>query len=142
MAQEIQQTGERLSDTPSPMNVSMKKLMTDPRITMHLLPVPNSLARASSSTTATPPPKPDVAPKGRGKVRKDGKQSTRAKMMCPAELKEYKQVDDKGRPICWAFNLKGGCKETVTDGRCKKGSHICIKCKRTNHGLSTCRATS
>ena len=142
MAQEIQQSGERLSDTPSPMNVSMQKLMTDPRITMHLLPVPNSLARASASTTATPPPKSDVAPKGRGKVRKDGKQSARAKSMCPAELKEYKQVDDKGRPICWAFNLKGGCKETVTDGRCKKGSHICIKCKRTNHGLSTCRVNS
>ena len=51
MAQEIQQSGERLSDTPSQFSGS-----------------------CIASTTATPPPKSDVAPKGRGKVRKDGKQ--------------------------------------------------------------------
>ena len=82
--------------------------MTDPRITMHLLPVPSSLVRASPSTPTPIAPKPDFVPKGRGNVRKDGKQSAKAKAMCPAELKDYKQVDDKGRPICWAFNLKRG----------------------------------
>lgn len=54
------------------------------------------------------------APQGRGKVRRDGKQSNKAKALCPAELKKYKQQDDQGRPICWAYNLKGGCKETVS----------------------------
>ena len=144
MAQDLQQTNERLSDTPSPMNVAMPQLMTDPRITMHLLPVPSHSAKhnSSASTTNTPRPDSSVGPKGRGKVRKDGKQSAKAKAMCPTELKDYKQIDDKGRPICWAFNLKGGCKETTTDGRCKKGAHICIKCKRANHGLATCRVNS
>lgn len=41
MAQELQQSGDRLTDTPSPMNTAMPRLMTDPRITMHLLPLPS-----------------------------------------------------------------------------------------------------
>ena len=144
MAHDLQHTGDRLSDTPSPMNQAMPRLMTDPRITMHLLPLPTHAARASSSTTTPAPPKKEnpATPKGRGKVRRDGKQSNKARALCPAELKDYKQQDDQGRPICWAYNLKGGCKEPVTDGRCKKGAHICIKCKRSNHGLATCRVNS
>ena len=144
MAQDLQQTGERLSETPSPMNVAMPRLMTDPRITMHLLPLPSHASRSSTTPAPAAPARRETsqAPKGRGKVRRDGKPSAKAKALCPAELKEHKQVDDQGRPICWSYNLKGGCKEPVTDGRCKKGAHICIKCKRSNHGLATCRATS
>ena len=144
MSEDLQQSGKRLSETPSPMNVAMPKLMTDPRITMHLLPLPSSAPRPVSPAALSAPTKrePPVNAKGRGKVRREGKQSSKAKSMCPAELKDFKQVDDQGRPICWAFNLKGGCKETVNDGRCKKGAHICIKCKRANHGLATCRVSS
>ena len=144
MAQDLQQSGERLSETPSPMNVAMPRLMTDPRITMHLLPLPSHASRSSTTPAPAAPARRETsqAPKGRGKVRRDGKPSAKAKALCPAELKDCKQVDDQGRPICWSYNLKGGCKEPVTDGRCKKGAHICIKCKRSNHGLATCRATS
>ena len=144
MAQELQQSGERLNETPSPMNQAMPRLMSDPRITMHLLPLPSHSARATSTSSAAPTPRKEnpVNAKGRGKVRREGKQSQKAKAMCPAELKDYKQQDDQGRPICWAYNLKNGCKETVADGRCKKGAHICIKCKRANHGLATCRVNS
>jgi hypothetical protein len=144
MAQELQQSGDRLTDTPSPMNTAMPRLMTDPRITMHLLPLPSHATRVQSAPSATAPPRKEnpMNAKGRGKVRREGKQSSKAKAMCPAELKDYKQQDDQGRPICWAYNLKAGCKETVTDGRCKKGAHICIKCKRSNHGLATCRVNS
>ena len=144
MAHDLQHSGERLSETPSPMNQAMPRLMTDPRITMHLLPLPTHAAKASSSTTTPAPPKKEnpATPKGRGKVRREGKQSNKAKALCPAELKDYKQQDDQGRPICWAYNLKGGCKEPVTEGRCKKGAHICIKCKRSNHGLASCRVNS
>ena len=143
MAQDLQRSGERLSETPSPMNVAMPKLMTDPRITMHLLPLPSQTPRQVSANVPAAPSRRDtsVAPKGKGKVRRDGKQSTKAKAMCPAELKDYKQLDEQGRPICWAYNLKGGCKEPASDGRCKKGVHVCIKCKRANHGLATCRAS-
>ena len=33
--------------------------------------------------------------KGRGKVRRDGKQSSKAKSLCPVELKDYKQTDEQ-----------------------------------------------
>eukprot|EP00435_Cladocopium_sp_Y103_P012313 s386_g3.t1 len=150
MSEELQQTGDRLSDAPSPMNTAFPKLVTDPRITMHLLPLPqfssskssssgqlNTSNRHESNQTST-----KGSPKGRGKVRRDGKQSSKAKALCPAELKDFKQTDDQGRPICWAYNLKSGCKEQTSDGRCKKGVHMCMKCKRSNHGLANCRATS
>ena len=111
MAQEVQQTGERLNDTPSPMNQAMPRLMTDPRITMHLLPLPSHAAKTTSASSAAPPPKKEnpVNAKGRGKVRRQGKQSQKAKAMCSTELKDYKQQDDQSRPICWAYNLKTGC---------------------------------
>ena len=57
MAHDLQHSGERLSETPSPMNQAMPRLMTDPRITMHLLPLPTHAARASSSTTTPAPPR-------------------------------------------------------------------------------------
>ena len=143
LSEEHQQTGERLTDTPSPMNIAFQKLVTDPRGTMYVLPVPqHSVAKpAAAATTGTPSNSSGKSgAKGQGKVRKEGKQSQRAKSLCPSELKEFKQVDDQGRPICWAYNMKSGCKESVQNGRCKKGAHICMKCHRNNHGVSTCRS--
>eukprot|EP00435_Cladocopium_sp_Y103_P009696 s2809_g2.t1 len=150
MSEELQQSGDRLSDAPSPMNTAFPKLVTDPRITMHLLPLPQfSPSKSSSSGQPSGTNRQESnqtsnkgSPKGRGKVRRDGEQSSKAKALCPAELRDVKQTDDQGRPICWAYNLKGGCKETTSDGRCKKGVHMCMKCKPSNHGLANCRATS
>ena len=144
MSEEHQHTEQRLTDVPSPMNVAFQKLMTDPRITMFLLPVPSHAVAKTPMASQGAPTANNTGkggPKGQGKVKKDGKQSQRAKSLCPAELKEYKQTDDQGRPICWAFNLKG-CKESVQNGRCKKGAHVCMKCLRNNHGVATCRSTA
>ena len=60
---------------------------------------------------------------GTGKSAKRWENSlTKAKALCPPELKDCKRQDDQGRPICWAYILKrGGCEEPVADGRCKKG---------------------
>jgi hypothetical protein len=60
--------------------------------------------------------------------------------MCPQELKSFAQKDGSGNAICWAFNLKAGCKNEVSNGKCKKGVHCCMKCHRTNHSLVTCRS--
>ena len=149
MAEEIQRAGQRLTANPKPMDVQMQRLITDPRVTMYLLPLPKSSAPAKSSEQN---PSSGVSPKTKGsgvnnspkqpRVKKANKPSSRAKAMCPAELKDYAQVDDQGRAICWSFNLKNGCKEATQNGRCKKGAHICIKCHRSNHGLATCRVGS
>ena len=103
-----------------------------------MLPLPTHAARASASTSVDEdgskrgPPRP-VNPK------KKARPSAKAKANCPDELKGYNQFDDKGNPICWSFNMSKGCQEETKDGRCKKGSHVCIKCKRNNHSLVTCR---
>ena len=137
MAQELTGSLKVQADGTLPMNEKMKALMYDPRIIQHLLPLPkgqakiNEVASASSDTVLDPwrkPPKP----------KKKAKASPAAKAKCPDELKSYEQFDKSGLPICWSFNL-GGCKEAVNNGRCKKGSHVCMKCHRSNHGLGTCR---
>lgn len=142
MAEELQQANKQLSETPSPMNEAMEQLRTDPRVTMHLLPLPGhrqaTSSAASGSTKVAPPPAPVSGTKRQ--KQKTLKQSSKARTLCPAELKEFKQTDDEGRPICWAFNTKAGCKEAVSGGKCKKGVHICIKCRRSNHSFITCRA--
>lgn len=145
MAEEHQHGDQRLTDVPSPMNAAFQKLITDPRVTMFLLPVPShAVAKTPASSAGAPAQNPfgKSGAKGQGKVRKEGKQSQRAKTLCPAELKEFKQVDEQGRPICWSFNMKSGCKESVQNGRCKKGAHVCMKCLRNNHGVATCRANA
>ena len=138
MAQEFQMSDKKLSDTPAPMEVAMKALCSDPRITMHVLPLPKSI-RASSSIESED--KGDTGLK-RQQPKKKAKAgpSAKAKALCPPELRAYKQLDHKGRAICWAFNMKDGCHEpTNSEGRCKKGMHICIKCQRNNHSLASCR---
>lgn len=138
MSEELQQRDVRLTDTPSPMEGAMQRLMTDPRITMHLLPLPvrgapSGSGKAQHEDGGAPPVK-------RIKKQGVGKASNKAKSLCPDELKEYKQFDDKNQTICWAFNMAKGCQEKVTNGRCRKGAHICIKCHRANHSLVACRA--
>ena len=123
-----------------PLDILMVRLSHDPPISMHLLPLPSSSTKAAPSHSIDDgnrkngmgPPKP-INP------RKKAKPSGKAKVSRPEELKGYHQFDDNGQPICWAFNMSKGCSEETKDGRCKKGSHICIKCKRSNHGLVTCR---
>lgn len=123
-----------------PLDLLMGQLAHDPRISMHLLPLPTSTARSAASGSVDDGAKkaPGGPPK-LGNPRKKAKASAKAKANCPEELKGYNQFDDNGNPICWAFNMSKGCAEETKDGRCKKGSHICIKCKRNNHSLVTCR---
>ena len=86
-------------------------------ITQHLLPLPkgqvSDVASASSDTA------PDSLRKT-PKPKKKAKASSAAKAKCSDELKFFKQFDKNGLPLC--------CKEAVNNGRCKKSSHVCMKC--------------
>ena len=101
---------------------------------MHLLPLPHAAGRTTAASSVDEGanrahPTRNLQPK------KKAKASSKAKANCPDELKGYKQFDDNNQPICWAFNMSKGCQEETKNGRCKKGSHVCIKCKRSNHSL-------
>lgn len=137
MAQEITGSLKVQADGTLPMNEKLKALMFDPRITQHLLPLPKGQVKGSEAAASSVEVSDEPVRKG-PKPKKKAKASPAAKAKCPDELKSYEQRDKSGLPICWAFNL-GGCKEAVNKGRCKKGSHVCIKCHRSNHGLGTCR---
>lgn len=144
MAQDLQITDKRLTATPAPMDEAMKSLRTDPRITMCLLPLAKGTPRpsnedkaASSTTKVQPPPKPHPSAKQGSK--KKFVPTKRAREMCPAELQGYRLKDSDGNPICWNYNMACGCSETVTNGRCKRGMHKCIKCHKPGHSVATCR---
>ena len=68
MAQEFQMSNRRLTDSPSPMEEAMKVLCADPRITMHVLPLPKSVAAVfttenDSAGEASAPRRPREKPK-------------------------------------------------------------------------------
>ena len=144
MAQEMEGSLQPDAAGVFPMEKKMRELRSDPRVTMYMLPLPKGAPResekaaASSSTTGGT----NTRPTGPGNPRpnKRPKASAKAKSLCPQELKGFSQKDEAGNPICWAFNLKSGCKNEVTNGKCKKGKHCCMKCHRTNHSLVTCRS--
>ena len=121
-----------------PLDILMTQLSNDPRVTINLLPLPTTSTRTAASSSV------DDSGRRQGPARpvqpkKKAKASAKAKANCPDELKQYHQFDDNGQPICWAYNMSKGCNEETKDGRCKKGMHICIKCKRNNHSLVSCR---
>jgi len=142
MAQELQGSLQPNEKGEFPMELKLRELRTDPRITMFLLPLPkssSSTAKETDKPASSGAPSTRPAQPGNPRPAKRTKVSARAKAMCPQELKGYSQRDPSGQAICWAFNLKSGCKSEVTNGRCKKGVHCCIKCHRANHSLVTCR---
>ena len=132
MAQEIQGPLQVDAAGEFPMEKKLKELRTDPRVTMHLLPLPRSAAKETEHVSTKPQPQ-------RPEKKAKAKASSKAKASCPTELKDYKQKTASGDRICWAFNLKDGCNNEVSNGKCKKGAHCCIKCHRTNHSLVSCR---
>ena len=138
MAQELEGSLQPDPAGNFPMEKKMKELRTDPRVTMHLLPVPKGVPKETEKVAAAPAAPKPVA--GNPRPKKQAKTSTKAKSLCPAELKDYAQKDSNGNAICWAYKLKSGCKNEVKNGRCKKGVHCCMKCHRTNHSVVTCRS--
>ena len=140
MAQELQDSVQPDSRGVLPMEAKLKELRTDPRVTMFLLPMPKgSPKEPEKAASSTPTPKASPGPPARPTKR--AKTSAKAKAMCPSELKGFAQRDANGQAICWAFNQKSGCKLEVSNGRCKKGMHCCIKCHKSNHSFVTCRSS-
>ena len=132
MANEIKGTLRPDPAGKMPMDEAMKLLRVDPRVTMHLLPLPKGRSSNDKRGLDDVDPKVKKAPKKKPPTKK-------AAALCPDELKGHHQRDESGSNICWAFNLAAGCKEKTHGNKCKKGVHKCAKCLRTNHGLSTCR---
>ena len=105
-----------------PIDVAFRQLRTDPRVIMHILPSVKSKGASSSEKPEGGPGNQNVErPTKKPKAKKPPTKEAAA--MCPAELKDHHQRDENDENICWAFNLKGGCKEKAVNHKCKKGVH-------------------
>ena len=128
----------------SPLDARVTALMTDPRVTVFMLPLPSSqkaikedIDRNTTKDDAGAVIKPPRVKKAK---------KARAEKACPEEPKKYKMNYAHGR-ICWAFNLKGGCSLSTQkqDGKpamCNKGYHVCANCHKPGHSTSACRAAA
>ena len=147
LAQENSASLRPVNDVPA-LNVPFKALVTDPRVTMFLLPVPSSVSKTAVAPTRVAPKATGDAPKPAPPNRLNKKRKlTRAQKACPAELKDFNLRLSQGStsgPICWGYNLKNGCSnETSSQGgglKCKRGFHACANCHKFGHSVVSCRA--
>lgn len=124
-----------------PLDAMVQRLCQDPRITMFLLPTPagtkvvDKEAATKKPSTGAPA---QAAAKSTNKRRK-----TRAEKSCPEELRKFNLKCEHG-PICWAYNMKSGCKNQTSGkpSRCAKGYHACANCHKPGHSVLVCRGLS
>ena len=127
-----------------PWDAAVDKLICDPRVTMHMLSMPNKATAAASTTTSTGQPSggetssPGIRPK---KKARPGKRN-RPTLTPPEELKACYQSTSDGKPICCSYNLSNGCSLNATGQppRCTKGVHMCAFCRRVGHSFQNCKA--
>jgi hypothetical protein len=122
-----------------PLDAAFPKLCQDPRITMFLLP---SLASSKVADKEIPKKAPTAGPSQPAAKSAGGnkRRKTRAEKGCPEELKKFQLRCEHG-PVCWAYNLKSGCKNSTSGkpSRCAKGFHVCANCHKPGHSVVVCR---
>ena len=136
LAQEV--TGSlKMTGNDIPLDAHVKRLTTDPRVTVLLLPLPSNqkVSEPAGGPTRPAPTRPAAAA-----PKRQGKRKTRAERGCPDELKKYNMKVSSGQ-VCWNYNLKDGC-QLPTNGkpaRCQRGLHICANCHKPGHSVVACR---
>ena len=113
-----------------PLDAAITRMQHDPRIIVHLMPQP--AGRSSNQST------PDADPKKTPKPPKRPGKRARNSPNVPDELKDCHQQTTNGKPICWAYNLPGGCKSNAggKPPTCSRGAHVCAYCRKVGHGYS------
>ena len=121
---------------------AMLQLKTDPRVTMHLLPLPKSAAPASAPAEDDKPPAPHHQQRTRTRTpaKKKGLLAAVKTENLPAELKSAKFLTyHDNRRLCWSHSCEG-CKLEATGQppACRKGVHACAYCRKPGHGARSC----
>ena len=127
-----------------PLDDLFRRFSQDARITLFLLPAPAGtkiIEKEAAPKKAAAPATTQAAAKSASTKRR----KTRAEKQCPEELKKYNLRCEHG-PVCWAYNMKSGCKNSTTGKgsptRCAKGFHVCANCHRGGHSVTVCRSLS
>ena len=111
-----------------PLDAAFRRLMHDPRVNIHLVPMPKGTKRVHDTDKADPPVK---------KIK--GADKEKKVPQLPPSLKGTKTKNEKGKPLCWHYNLEKRCSNPVKAGRCRFGYHQCMRCLKTGHGAHECR---
>lgn len=106
LAQENAKSLKPINDVPA-LNLPFNALVTDPRVTMILLPVPSGVGKSATIQPSGNPKGTNDAPKPQPGIGANKKQKlTRAQKGCPNELKEFNLKLSQGAmsgPICWGY---------------------------------------
>lgn len=116
-----------------PLDAQLRIYMTDPRVSMHLVPAPASQKRpapaASHGDKQSPPPAKKPRP------------GQKTPSQLPAELSGFHTKTSDNKPLCWNYNLSKGCANATKKGRCCFGFHTCMKCLKVGHGAHKCHSS-
>ena len=123
------------------LDTQLEESLKSYEVSFALLPLP--LKQPVKTTVAQPSgpaakPQPPAQTKGGRKglnrfkpygSKGKGKSKMKSDQRVPREIREAGGTASTpdGDPICFDYSLKK-CKETVTDGRCRKGYHMCCIC--------------
>ena len=98
-----------------PLDAAFRRLMHDPRVNIHLVPMPKGTKRVHDTDKADPPVK---------KIK--GADKDKKVPQLPPSLKGTKTKNER-------------CSNPVKAGRCRFGYHQCMRCLKTGHGAHECR---
>ena len=133
LAAEHSEPLKALPGSPPPLDALFTRLMHDPRINVHLIaypkhtvPKPSGNKREGDDSAEKPVPKKPKLP------------APKPVDQMPDELKGLKTKTSDGKPICWHYNMKKKCNNSVKNGRCRFGFHLCMRCSQKNHGAADC----
>ncbi|CAE7226763.1 unnamed protein product [Symbiodinium sp. CCMP2592] len=119
-----------------PMDAALDKLQYDPKIMMHLAPLPGAKwkgdGKGDKGTKRDADGKPKLPPHRPGKGAGKGK--------CPEALSDSRlkhNCSKTKKRLCWNFNMQAGCKFAKPGESCKRGLHICMFCEQP-HSLLQC----
>ena len=125
---------QRKADGTLPLNSLFTRCMSEPSVTFHLLPLPlsgtfkRSAAALADDLHEPAFTRPNKTHKGKGK-KGGGKGRPPAPKNFPESLRAAgcHSCTRSGQPICWAYNLPGGCDKAPPGKKCPKAVHVCCK---------------
>ena len=117
-------------DGDPPLDAQMRLFFNDPRINMHLVPLPAQQKRPAPTGSSADRPSQQPA--------KKPKTGNKTPSQVPSELSGLHTKTADNKPMCWNYNLAKGCQNTTKKGRCRFGYHSCMRCLKAGHGAHKC----
>ena len=125
-----------------PLDDALGRLLSDPHVLFHLLPLKTS--ETKSDKPDRPPKVPHGDPDRKRKPNAPNKQASGNKAQkteLPEELQNItglRMATEAGEKFCWPYNCKKGCKFAKAGKSCRRGIHACMRCGK-NHSLQDCK---